>query len=108
MEAKCDGCKEYFSTDKLKVCQSGGVYCWGEDPNCRPPYAKPVVITCEFNWAEITSLVDYLSGDTSLDVLMQIDDLKSRLELAVYERLKRVLKRDGGTNGDGEVQQSDS
>jgi hypothetical protein len=109
MDAKCSGCLKEFPATQLRVCESGGLYCFtGDKPLCNPKYAKQITVEHQFPWEEIVALVDYLNGDTSLDSLMAMDDLKENLQKKIYEVLKRVLKKDEAvSNGGEEVQQSD-
>lgn len=104
MEAKCDGCGQYFPSSELSVSMSGGVYCFKQDSiYCRPPHAEPISITYNFSWGALTVLVDYLNGETNVETLMAIGDVKEQLEKAIYDTLKRVLKKED--SGGSEVQE---
>lgn len=109
MEAKCDGCHEFYKKTELRVAKSGGVYCWrtpdeGGKISCKPKFVEPVAIEFTFSWEELTALAEYIDGSKNIQVLLAIDDLKERLDRKTYELLKRVLKVDET----GTVQQSDS
>lgn len=107
MEAKCDGCNQFFPSSELTVSNSGGVWCFKEgNDSCRPQYMEPVRITCDFSWGSLTVLVDYLNGETDVKTLMAIGDVKEQLEKSIYETIKRVLKKEDSSGG--EVQESDS
>lgn len=100
MEAQCDGCSDFFEKSELRVCQSGGVYCFrtveeGGKKSCKPQYAAPVAIPYVFSWEELNHVINYLNRDMGLETLQAADEFKEKLERQAYELLKRVLKKDG-------------
>lgn len=97
MEAKCDGCAEYFAPADLRVYFNGTFWC---DP-CSPRPAKPILINYQFSWTEICALINYLDGSRDLDDLDTVDSLKKSLDWEVYTALKKVLRKDEN----GEVQE---
>lgn len=99
MEAQCDGCNDFFQKSELRVCQSGGVYCFrtveeGGKNSCKPQFATPVAIDYVFSWEELNHVISYLNSDMGLETLTAIDEFKEKLERQAYQLLKRVLKKD--------------
>lgn len=101
MEAKCDGCGDYFKPSELKVFRDGRLWCFGDKPDCNPPVADPILIIHQFTWRELQGVVRYIEGSRDLVVLEIIEDFKRDLDWETYQLLKRVLRHD-------DIQESDS
>lgn len=90
MEAQCDGCNKYFPKNELRVTIDGKFWC---DP-CRPRPCEPMIFRLTLDWRQINGLRDYLEGNTNLEILEIIDEVKYDIDYEILRVMRRVLKKD--------------
>lgn len=104
MEAKCDGCSEFYSPVDLRVMQNSTFWCeecWksGKIPKGVPP----LLVNYPLSFKQLLALCNYIDGERDWDVLEIISDLEESLKFELLKILRRVLKKDAS-----EISESDS
>jgi hypothetical protein len=92
----CYGCSQKFPKIDLRVCNDGSIWCLDCLPNAGSD-AGPILVSILFSWPEIVALQEYLDGDISPDILEWVDEANEQIKLAIYTKLKELLRKENGS-----------
>lgn len=92
MEAKCDGCSEFYPPVDLVVMQDGTFWC----DTCEIPRDVPILrVNYSLSFRQLYALCSYLDGDRDWDTVLEaMGELEKSFKQELLKILRRVLKKD--------------